>query len=136
LNSKVIKVAAGVIVRNGKILCVQKGPTKYDYTSFKFEFPGGKIDDDETAEEALKRELVEELGLEIEIMTDLGVYVHHYPDFSISLQGFLCKDDHNDPVLKEHIAIRWLNAYQLHLLDWAAADLPIIEAIQHKRIAV
>ncbi len=125
-----IKVVAGVILKNGKILCVQKGKTKYPYTSHKFEFPGGKVNFNETAEEALKRELKEELELEIEIFGDLGTFVHFYPNLSVSLQGFLCGDDQHEPVLKEHISLQWLSVDQLHTLDWAAADLPFVEILQ------
>ena len=125
-----IQVVAGIVVRNGRILCVQKGQTKYEYTSYKFEFPGGKVHSNEMAEDALQRELKEELDLNVEILQDLGTFTHHYPDLSVSLHVFLCKDDVNDPVLKEHISLKWLFSNELESLDWAAADLPVVGILQ------
>jgi len=128
--SEPIKVVAGVVIRNGRILCVQKGQTKFEYTSFKFEFPGGKVHATETSEEALQRELKEELDLNVEILQDLGTLTHHYPDLSVTLHVFLCKDDKNEPVLKEHVSLRWLFSNELESLDWAAADLTVVEILQ------
>ncbi len=125
-----IQVVAGVVVRNGRILCVQKGQTKYEYTSYKFEFPGGKVHSNETAEDALRRELKEELDLNVEILQDLGTFTHDYPDLSVSLHVFLCKDDANEPILKEHISLKWLFSNELQSLDWAAADLPVVRVLQ------
>ena len=78
---KEIKVVAGIIENNGKILCMQRDKGKYDYVSFKWEFPGGKIEDGETNEKALKRELLEEMDLDVIV----GIYFcdveSTYPDF-------------------------------------------------------
>lgn len=125
-----INVVAGVLVRNGRILCVQKGQTKYPFTSFKFEFPGGKIEPSESPEEALKREMKEELGLEIEVIEHLGIFTHHYPNLSVAMNTFICKDDRNEPILNEHISLNWLPSDKLELLDWAAADLPVVKLLK------
>ena len=83
---KKVEVVAGIIYSNSEILCVQRGPNKLVYISEKFEFPGGKIEANETREEALKRELFEELEIEPTVMSNYSTVVHEYPDFELSEQ--------------------------------------------------
>ena len=123
------KVVAAVICHNNRFLCMQKGKTKFDYTSFKFEFPGGKIEPGETPQKALKRELMEEMNYAIEVGPELVCVEHTYPDFSISLEAFLCTADSPTFLMKEHIASEWRSKEELEGLDWAAADVGIVKAI-------
>jgi 8-oxo-dGTP diphosphatase len=123
------EVVAAIIVNGDKILCVQRDTSKYSYISHKFEFPGGKIEQGETKMEALTREIVEELNLEIEIKREFLSIFHAYPDFEITMHSFLCRADPSRLKLKEHIDFKWIGKEQLSELDWAAADLPIVEKL-------
>lgn len=123
-------VVAAVVLNNNKILCVQKGATKYPYTSMKFEFPGGKIEPGETPMQALKRELDEELSYNVTIDSKLITIKHTYPDFSIDMTAFICHSNNADNfTLNEHISYQWLSKEDLRSVDWAAADIKIIEAL-------
>jgi 8-oxo-dGTP diphosphatase len=127
---KTISVVAAIIQHAGKILAVQRGPAKYSYISEKWEFPGGKVEPHETPEEALVREIQEELYLNIAIEEYLMTVEHTYPDFHLSMQCFLCTSASDQVTLTEHLAHRWLDANNLEALDWAAADVPIVIKLQ------
>jgi 8-oxo-dGTP diphosphatase len=123
---KRIEVVAAVIERDNKILCVQRGKAKYSYISEKWEFPGGKIESNETEHEALKREILEELSMKISITEKFIIVEHSYPDFQLTMHVFKCSSD-EEPILNEHISFKWLTCMELKNLDWAAADVPILE---------
>ena len=106
---KKCQVVAAIIINDNKVLCMQRNISKYDYVSFKYEFPGGKIEPGETKEVALTREIMEELDLKIEIGKEFLTVEHEYPDFNISLHSFICKSSTNKITLKEHIAFKWLS---------------------------
>ena len=122
-------VSAAIIVDNKKILCVQRNKGKYDYISYKYEFPGGKLEEGENEEDALKREISEELNLEIDVAEKFLVVTHEYLDFNLTMHSYLCKANTEKLVLKEHIDAKWLNKDELIELDWAAADLPIVSKL-------
>lgn len=122
-------VSAAIIVENKKILCVQRNKGKYDYISYKYEFPGGKLEEGENEEDALKREISEELNLEIDVAEKFLVVTHEYLDFDLTMHSYLCKANTEKLVLKEHIDAKWLYKYELIELDWAAADLPIVSKL-------
>jgi 8-oxo-dGTP diphosphatase len=122
-------VSAAIIVENKKILCVQRNKGKYDYISYKYEFPGGKLEEGENEEDALKREIAEELNLQIHVAEKFLVVTHEYLDFNLTMHSYLCKANTEQLVLKEHIDAKWLNKNELIDLDWAAADLPIVSKI-------
>lgn len=126
---KKIDVVAAIIKHDNKILCVQRGPSKYDYVSEKWEFPGGKIEDDETPEEAIKREIFEELSLSIVDPEFYTSVTHKYPDFIIKLDFFDCSVASRDLKLTEHIDFDWLEPSEMKSLDWAAADIPAVEKL-------
>ncbi len=126
---KQIEVVAAVVLFEDKILCVQRAEHKLSYISRKFEFPGGKIEGEETKIQALKRELEEELDIEPEIEDLFLTVVHSYPDFELTMHSFICNARTKKLKLKEHIAALWLPKHQLAQLDWAAADLPIVEKL-------
>jgi 8-oxo-dGTP diphosphatase len=126
---KKVEVVAGVIFCADEILCVQRPQNKLHYISEKFEFPGGKIEEGETKEEALHRELSEELNLLIKIKSFFLTVVHPYPDFELTMHSFICEVDSKDVTLNEHIDQKWLKINALNQLDWAAADVPIVDKL-------
>ena len=126
---KSIEVVAAIILKANKILCVQRGENKYDYISKKYEFPGGKIEPGESKVAALKREILEELKIEINISEEFITVTHIYPDFKITMYSFLCTCESIALELSEHIDFKWLNKSELKKLDWAAADIPIVESL-------
>lgn len=130
---KTIEVVAAIIRNQDQILCVQRPEHKYNYISKKFEFPGGKVELDESSEEALRREIQEELSLDIEVNERLLTVNHEYPDFSIKMHGYLCECEDRELILNEHIDHKWLDASKLSDLDWAAADIPIVEKLIRER---
>ncbi|MET0636665.1 MAG: (deoxy)nucleoside triphosphate pyrophosphohydrolase [Chitinophagaceae bacterium] len=126
---KTINVVAAVIKFNNLFLCVQRGVGKHDYISRKFEFPGGKVEPNESQEEALVREIKEELNKDIVIVEKLLTVDHEYPDFRILMHTFLCKAQNDKVQLTEHIDFKWLSVSELRSLDWAAADIPIVNSL-------
>ena len=127
---KQITTVAGVIQnKEGKILCTMRDAGKYDYVSFKWEFPGGKIEENETQVETLARELREELDLEVEIGDFFTQVEHDYPDFHLSMALYLCKYHDTDLKLNVHKDIKWLDPKDILTLDWAGADIPVAQKI-------
>lgn len=127
---KSLQVVAAVIIHNSKILCTQRGQNKYDYISFKWEFPGGKIENGESEQQALAREIKEELHLDIFDLNKLISIDHKYPDFEITMHAYVAKSVNMDLYLDEHFDFKWLSIDELYKLDWAAADIPIVHFIQ------
>ena len=126
---KKIEVVAGIIFFQNQILCVQRPKSKLDYISEKFEFPGGKIEEGETKREALQRELAEELSISTNIKSLYLTVVHEYPDFELTMHSFTCEVESKKLTLNEHICQEWLTIKELKKLDWAAADIPIVNKL-------
>jgi 8-oxo-dGTP diphosphatase len=126
---KRIEVVAGIIFFEDKILCVQRPKNKLNYISEKYEFPGGKIEKGETNIEALNRELLEELNLNVDIKAFFTTVIHEYPDFELTMHSYLCEVDTKEVVLNEHISLEWLDVKELKKLDWAGADIPIVDKL-------
>ena len=126
---KQIEVVAGIIFFQDQILCVQRPENKLSYISKKFEFPGGKIENGETQKEALQRELLEELNISVKIKSFFLTVVHAYPDFELTMHSFICEVDSKELTLNEHISQKWLTLGELKELDWAAADVPIVDKL-------
>ena len=122
-------VVAAVIVDDGKVLCLRKGRTRYPYTSHKWEFPGGKIEEGETPKEALEREILEEMACSVSAKERIIAVDCEYPDFSVTLDAYLCKAKSQSFVLKEHEAFMWATAEEMEKMDWCAADVPIAKAV-------
>ena len=126
---KKLNVVAAIIQCGEETLCVQRGPAKFDYIAKKYEFPGGKVEQGETNKEALKRELIEELDIVPRIDDLCLTVVHQYPDFEITMHSYFCYVDSKEISLNEHIALEWLSKDNLDKLDWAAADIPIVNKL-------
>jgi len=130
---KKIDVVAAIIQCGEETLCVQRGLAKLEYISKKYEFPGGKIEAGETKESAIIREIKEELQLDIIEPIYFNTVNHQYPDFFITMHSFICLVKNKDIVLTEHIDQKWLKIEELGSLDWAAADIPIVQKLQTER---
>ena len=113
---------------------MQRNKAKFDYVSYKFEFPGGKVEAGEENHTALERELNEEMDMNVSIREEdyLLTVEHTYPDFAITMHTYLCKVDKPDFVMKEHIDFKWLPVSELDTLDWAEADKPIVEFLKNR----
>ena len=127
---KTIEVVAAIVVHEEKVLCVQRGDSKLDYISKKFEFPGGKLEANETLEQALSREMSEELKMVVDIKRLFLTVEHRYPAFNLIMHSFICHANNRDLTLTEHLQALWLGIDELDILDWAAADIPIVEQLK------
>lgn len=127
---KIVKTVAGLIINDdGKILCTQRDKSKYDYISYKWEFPGGKIEENETEKQTLARELEEELQIKVNILERFYQVEHTYPDFHLSMPIYICALEGGELKLNVHTNIAWLEPKEILSLDWAAADQPVAEKI-------
>ncbi|MCY8519932.1 (deoxy)nucleoside triphosphate pyrophosphohydrolase [Bacillus atrophaeus] len=125
---KTIKVAAAVIQNdNNMILCALRSPIM----SFSnlWEFPGGKLEEGENAQEALVREIEEELGCKIEAGEVIADIHHEYEKVIVNLISIRAKIVDGEPVAKEHAELRWVPVSELESLEWAPADLPTLTAL-------
>ena len=130
---KIVRVVAAVIKSiNEKgqtiIFATQRG-----YGDFKggWEFPGGKIESGETPQEALKREIIEELDTEVSVGELMDTVEYNYPQFHLSMDCFWCQIVRGNLVLKEHEAARWLTKDELNNVEWLPADITLIEKIRN-----
>lgn len=124
---KHIEVVAAVIERDGLYFATQRG-----YGEFKdfWEFPGGKIEAGERPEDALRREIREELAAEIRVEKLIRTIDCDYPDFHLTLHCFLCRLLEGEPILREHESARWLSREHLADVDWLPADKELINYIK------
>ncbi len=124
---KTVKVAAAVIIHGDKIFATQRG-----YGEFKdgWEFPGGKIEEGETSDQALVREIREELDTEIEVGDLIDTVEYDYPTFHLSMDCFFCTVKSGNLVLKEHEAARWLTKEEFDSVEWLPADIGLIEKLK------
>ena len=120
-------VVCAIILHHNLILATQRGPGM-DLPG-KWEFPGGKVDAGEREEEALIREIEEELALTVRPMHRLQPSVHRYPTKTIELVPYICSLEKGEIRLLEHAACRWCTAADLPVLDWAEADVPVVNQV-------
>lgn len=124
---KTINVVAAIIKYENRIFATQRG-----YGEFKdgWEFPGGKIESDETPKQALVREIKEELDTEIEVGELLDIVEYDYPNFHLSMQCFWCRVKSGKLVLKEHEAAKWLTKETIDSVEWLPADKDLVKKIK------
>ncbi|MFC5530483.1 (deoxy)nucleoside triphosphate pyrophosphohydrolase [Cohnella yongneupensis] len=127
---KQIYVVGAVIVQDGRILCAQRGANQS--LAMKWEFPGGKIEAGETPQEALRREILEEMNCTVEIGEQVEYTAYEYDFGVVHLTTFYCKLLSGAPTLTEHASIEWLHVSELNSLDWAPADIPAIAKIMNQ----
>ena len=126
---KHIEVVAAVILQDGKVLCVQRPQNDKAYISLKWEFPGGKVEVGENREDALAREIQEELAAEIHEIQYLMTVEHSYSDFHLTMHAYTCALKNGEITLREHVDMKWLSTEELILLDWADADVPVVKSL-------
>jgi len=121
-----IQVTCALIEDNHRVLCAQRSKNKNH--PLKWEFPGEKLEAGETLENCLRREIKEELGLDIKVIQRLPSNIHKYSDKKIiELIPFRCSLQTSEIILKEHSKIEWSTVFQLEKFDWAEADIPIVK---------
>ena len=125
--AKTINVVGAAIVRDGKVLCAQRGEPRA--LAGKWEFPGGKIEEGESPEAALVRELREELKCEVDVTGFVCTTPQEYDFGTVVLSTYLCSLVSGEPQLTEHQQTRWLAPEQMPELDWAPADLEAVGII-------
>jgi 8-oxo-dGTP diphosphatase len=123
--SNIINVACAIIVIENKILVTQRSEKMK--LPLKWEFPGGKLEENESEIDCIKREIKEEINVEIEVLRKLSNSIYDYGDFKINLIPFIAKHILGEIKLTEHSDYKLLEKVELLSLDWAEADLPIVE---------
>lgn len=128
---KTIDVVAAIIVKGTEILATQRG-----YGEFEggWEFPGGKVEQGETPEEAIVREIHEELNARISVQRFLTQVEHDYPTFHLSMKCFICALDDPSFQLLEHHAAKWLDMQHIDTVDWLPADIKVVAALKQHQL--
>ena len=128
---KTIDVVAAIIVKGTEILATQRG-----YGEFEggWEFPGGKVEQGETPEEAIVREIHEELNARISVQRFLTQVEHDYPTFHLSMKCFICTLDDPSFQLLEHHAAKWLDMQHIDIVDWLPADIKVVATLKQHQL--
>ncbi len=126
---KHINVVAAIIIRDGRLFATQRG-----YGEWKdwWEFPGGKIESGETHQNALKREICEELATEIDVGNHLATVEYDYPQFHLTMHCYFCTIIGGQLSLLEHEEARWLGIDELDSVKWLTADIEVVDALKKK----
>ncbi len=122
-----IEVSAAIIKKDNNILIAQRGRKKSQ--GLKWEFPGGKLEPNESAEESLVREIKEELNIDIEVGEKFGESIFEYPSGRIKLIAFYAEWKSGDLRLLEHEEVKWVKANELNAFEFAPADIPFVEKL-------
>lgn len=122
-----VPVTCAIIMKDGKFLAAQRGATMSQ--ALRWEFPGGKLEAGERERDCVIREVREELGIDIKPIVRLSPNTHRYPDVKIKLIPFLAQYSSGELVLREHADARWFTLEELDRLNWAQADLPIVDEL-------
>lgn len=124
---KHIHVAAAIFIENGKVFAAKR--KNVGELALKWEFPGGKLEPGETGEIAIVREIMEELSASIIVDKHLMTVEHQYDSFSLTMEAYLCTVTDGTLEIGEHVDSRWLSLQDLYSVDWAAADIPIVDVV-------
>jgi 8-oxo-dGTP diphosphatase len=122
-----ILVTAAILIKDNSVLIAKRKSS--DSLPNKWEFPGGKIEDNETAEQCLIRELKEEFGINIKITSYFGDSIYQYPEFKIKLIAFHCKWLDGQIVSSAHDEYKWVRIEKLDKYDFADADIPLVKKL-------
>lgn len=126
---KYLQVVAAVVVREGKVLAAKRGDSRYPYVAHKYEFVGGKVEAGETDEQALARELFEELRVRARVGAPFAFVTHEYPDFIVTLRTYRC-EFLSDFCNTEHESLEWMPIALLDPAAWAPADAPVVQKLK------
>ena len=124
---KTIEVVAAIIIKNNKVFACQRG---YGEQKGGWEFPGGKIEPGETPQNALKREISEELNATIEVHSHIRTVEYTYPNFHLKMHCYLCSLESEELTLLEHLSSKWLNKNGLYSVNWLPADIEILQDVE------
>lgn len=130
---KQIDVVGAVVISDDRVLCVQRGPQ--GSLAGKWEFPGGKIEVGESPQEALEREIREELLCRIKVDAEVTTTRYEYDFGVVQLTTYYCHLLAGQPRLVEHAQMSWLTPEELHELEWAPADIPAVHLVQSQMMA-
>jgi 8-oxo-dGTP diphosphatase len=119
-----IEVSCAIIIKDSKILAVQRGPKSSH--PLKWEFPGGKIQFNETSDQCVVREIEEELRLHVDVISQPEFVEFDYGTKQIRLIPFICKITSGELILTEHVSKRWFNLNEWQTIDWSGADYQLI----------
>lgn len=122
------EVTAAIILKENRVLIAQRAPE--DKLAGKWEFPGGKLEQGETLQECLKREIKEELDVEVEVLNLFGESIYTYESGKIKLIAFWCKWLSGEFTLKVHSRLVWAKRDELDLYNFAPADIPLMEKLK------
>ena len=122
-----IQVTGAIIIQNDRVLAARRALHKH--MGGYWELPGGKIEEGETPEESLARELSEEMGIIVEVGEHFYSNQHDYGDKQIILMAYICFWAGGDLILNDHDAIEWCTSQDIANLNWAPADIPIVQAL-------
>jgi 8-oxo-dGTP diphosphatase len=124
-----IEVTCAIIEKDGKVLATKRAHGVH--LAGKWEFPGGKIEPGETAEQCIKREIAEELNISISVVSILEPLIHHYLEKSILLIPFICKIEAGEIRLRDHSDFRWIDRDEIKSIQWADADMAVVGQYLH-----
>ena len=122
------KVTCAIIIEDHRVLVTQRSETMPH--GLKWEFPGGKVKQDESPEYCINREIEEELGLKIHVLRQLPSVLHTYKKGSIELIPFICSIEQGEVFLKEHKAFQWVPMDKLDHIDWLEADVEVVRLLK------
>lgn len=125
---KHFEVVASVLIKDNRVFCAQRKDS--GETAKKWEFPGGKLEAGETHQEALQREISEELSTTIAVGNFITTVNHQYQTFAITMHAYHCTVIEGNLTLSEHLDSRWLSREELDSVEWAPADIPIVDRVR------